>query len=85
MAIQNGGRNKVENAARWRMQQGGDCSKVRIAARQRLQKTEASKDRGLKRQRTQQGTSPVEQHSSHFLVFLLRYFEPFAGGGLPGF
>jgi hypothetical protein len=56
------------------MQQGEDCSK-----------TEAAKDRGLKRQRTQQGTSPVEQHSSHFLVFLLRYFEPFAGGGLPGF
>jgi hypothetical protein len=33
----------------------------------------------------QRGTSPVEHHNSHYLAFLLRYFEPFAGGGLPGF
>jgi hypothetical protein len=26
----------------------------------------------------------LEHHNSHYLAFLLRYFEPFTGGRLPG-
>jgi hypothetical protein len=42
-------------------------------------KARAAEDRGHKRQGMQRETAQVEHHTSHYLAFLLRYFEPFAG------